>query len=161
ETDEFATPFPCDARTERLSMNGRLGSNRRVAKAGRIFGPAAAVLLCASSASAQEWLKDRRFSDGQGWNAGDLQFQPSIAGEVGEDANGSLRPDKTGFVNSAPAAPVTDGGVIRITPSVTVNTLTGPRGGASPEGTGTPSVDFKGGLAASYYEFIGRQELRD
>jgi hypothetical protein len=117
----------------------------------------------AGSASAQEWTKDRRFSEGQGLTAGDLVFHPSVAGEVGYDSNWFLRTDKTDqpYVNGAPGAPVRDGGVLRLTPSLTVATLPAQRGGGEGGVAAQPPVDFKGGLAASYYEFIGNQELRD
>jgi hypothetical protein len=126
----------------------------------RVLGPFAAILFLAGQARAQEWVKDKRFSEGQGLTAGDLQFHPSIAGEIGYDSNWFLRSDKNDprYVNSAPAAPVRDGGVLRITPSLTVATLPSQRN--APVEARAP-IDFRGGLAASYYEFIGNQELRD
>jgi hypothetical protein len=120
-----------------------------------------AGLLFASTANAQEWLKDRRFSEGPGYRAGDLELHPGLGGEVGYDSNWFLRSDKTGpnIVNGAPNLPVRDGGVLRITPSLTVSTL-GPLRNTGPAGE-PPSVSFRGGVAATYREFIGGQELRD
>ncbi len=119
--------------------------------------------LAPSRANAQEWLKDRRFSEGPGYRAGDLELHPGLGGEIGYDSNWFLRTDKTGagLVNGAPAVPVADGGVFRITPSLFVSTLGAQRSTlANGNGEG-PSVAFRGGLAATYREFIGSQELRD
>ena len=120
-----------------------------------------ASVFGARTANAQEWLKDRRFSEGPGYRAGDLELHPGLGGEVGYDSNWFYRSDKTGpnIVNGAPAVPVADGGVLRITPSLSVTTL-GPQRNALAGGA-PPSVSFRGGIAATYREFIGSQELRD
>src|SRR5207244_1804998 len=108
------------------------------------------VGLCVpSSASAQEWLKDRRYSEGAGIRAGDLEIHPGVAGEVGYDSNYLLRTNKSGAVNSGPL----DAGLLRVTPSLSLSTL-GPqrREGDSPDND--PSVKFRAGLSGTYREFV-------
>lgn len=143
-------------------MNRRLGIIGGALRVGLpLAGLMFASVLGARSANAQEWLKDRRFAEGPGYRAGDLELHPGLGGEIGYDSNWFLRSDKTGagIVNGAPAVPVADGGVFRITPSLSVSTL-GPQRNTGPAGA-PPSVSFRGGIAATYREFIGVQELRD
>lgn len=106
-------------------------------------------------ASAQGWLADRRRQDGEGLKTGDFEFHPGIGAEVGYDSNWFLRTHKSGFVNSGP----TDGGMLRITPSISFNTVAKPitEGGAL-EGR---AFRFSGTASATYREFFGKQELRD
>jgi hypothetical protein len=120
-----------------------------------------APLTSSETASAQEWLKDRRYAEGAGYKAGDLELHPGLAGEIGYDSNWFLRTDKTGpqIVNGAPAEPVTDGALLRITPSLSLSTL-GPQRREGPAGE-PPKITFRGGLSATYREFFGTQELRD
>src|SRR5262249_29569656 len=80
---------------------------------------AAFALLCPSEANAQEWLRDRRYQEGVGIRAGDLELHPGIGGELGYDSNWFLRTHRSGYVNSDPNA----AGVLRITPSFTIGTL--------------------------------------
>jgi len=70
------------------------------------FAPSAVavVLLASRAASAQsqytaqpdspQWLKDRRYNEGIGVRAGDLEIHPGIAGEAGYDSNWFLRSEK-------------------------------------------------------------------
>ena len=124
---------------------------------------AGSLLLAPKVASAQAWLKDRKIAEGAGIRAGDLEIHPGIGGEIGYDSNWFLRTHKEDprFVNGGPQNPPVEGGIIRITPSVTIGTLTGQR---LQEGSTTapPSAfAFNAGVAATYREFIGKQELRD
>ena len=125
-----------------------------------VIGATVGLLGFSSEASAQEWTKDRRIGDGKGYRTGDVELHPGIGGEVGYDSNYFLRADGTDArnINSAPAAPVRDAGVIRITPSFTFNTI-GPQQG--PDGTPAeqPKYAFRGALAGTYYEFIGVKEI--
>ena len=127
------------------------------------------AFLAAREASAQEWTKDRRFGDGKGYRSGDIEFHPGVGAEFGYDSNYFLRSDATGaqFINAAPNAPVRDGAILRITPSVSINTVytPPPAGGtltdtpAAP--TEPPKIAWKLFLSGSYYEFFGPQELED
>lgn len=123
------------------------------------------ILALPSTAAAQEWLKDRRASEGAGIRVGDLEIHPGIGGEIGYDSNWFLRTHRTDprFVNGAPNLPPVDGGIIRITPSVSVATL-GQQRREQTDGSAPmlpPVVGFRAGLSATYREFIGSQELRD
>lgn len=119
-----------------------------------------ALLLAPKVASAQEWLRDRRYQEGAGIRAGDLEIHPGIGGEVGYDSNWFLRSHREDprFVNGPPRNGPEPAAVIRITPSITIGTLTQQR----VEGAPAPSpIAFRAGLAATYREFIGADEIRD
>lgn len=116
---------------------------------------ASTLFFAPKVASAQQWLKDRRYQEGEGIRAGDLELHPGVGGEVGYDSNWFLRSSNTDprVINGNPV----EGGIIRITPSLTLHTL-----GAQRAEGGPPSpFAFSAGLAATYREFIGPQELRD
>ncbi|MBL8611172.1 MAG: hypothetical protein JNL38_27765 [Myxococcales bacterium] len=149
-------------------MNRRHGRNLVRFKSGKIACGVlafAAAALFTTSASAQAWLKDRRFQEGSGIKAGDLELHPGIAGEVGYDSNWFLRTNKTApdNVNGAPQLPVRDAGVIRITPSFSIATRGEQRSEGSSDGSAAalPVVVFRGSADATYREFIGAQEIRD
>lgn len=144
-----------------LPLAARLG--RPLARLGglAVASTFALALFTPSTASAQEWLKDRRYQEGAGIRAGDLEIHPGIGGEIGYDSNFFLRTHKEDprFVNGAPQNPPAEAGIIRVTPSITVGTLTQQRiegGPASPQ-----PIAFRAGLAATYREFLGPQQLRD
>lgn len=106
-------------------------------------------------------MGDRNRQDGQGLKTGDFEFHPGIGAEVGYDSNWFLRSHKEGpnIVNGAPANPPTDGGLLRITPSLSFNTV------AKPVADGGLLQDrpfrLSGTVGATYREFFGKQELRD
>lgn len=112
------------------------------------------VIAAPQVANAQEWLKDRRYSEGIGVRAGDLELHPGIAGEVGYDSNWFLRSEKTGnnIVNGAPNAPVAGSAVLKITPSLLISTL-GPRRREG-EVEEVPKLRFRGSLAATYRDYF-------
>jgi hypothetical protein len=125
------------------------------------LGLAAGFLFAPKVASAQEWLKDRRYEEGAGIRVGDLELHPGIGGEIGYDTNYFLRTQKTDprFVNGAPQNAPVESGQIRITPSFTLSTLGGQR---KDDQASVPSpVAFRGGVSATYREFLGPQEVRD
>ena len=80
-------------------------------KTGLASSVVAVVLLASGAASAQsyvaqgdspQWLKDRRYGEGEGVLAGDFELHPGIAGEAGYDSNWFLRSNSTlGYANSA------------------------------------------------------------
>ncbi|MDB5215852.1 MAG: hypothetical protein JWO86_3779, partial [Myxococcaceae bacterium] len=118
----------------------------------------ASLFLVPKQASAQAWLRDRRYLEGEGLRGGDFEFHPGIGAELGYDSNYFLRTDKTDprFINGAPNNPPTDGGLLRITPSLTLNTV------RAKDPTAAPSpIGFSATAAATYREFFGKQELRD
>ncbi|MBS2015860.1 MAG: hypothetical protein JST00_23430 [Deltaproteobacteria bacterium] len=119
------------------------------------------------TASAQEWLKDRRYQEGQGIRVGDLELHPGIGGEIGYDSNWFLRTHKTApapneFVNGPPNNESVGAGVLRLTPSFSVSTLSPQRlEGTDGSASGAPPVAFRAGLSATYREFIGEKQIRD
>ncbi len=126
------------------------------------FAVAAGGLLTAETASAQGWMADRRYTEGAGIKAGDLELHPGIGGEIGYDSNWFLRSFKQGptIANGAPALPPREGAILRITPSFSIAT-TGPQRSADAAGRIEPRIfNFRGGVSATYREFFGHDELR-
>jgi hypothetical protein len=120
--------------------------------------------LCVTrGAEAQEFLKDRRYQEGIGVRAGDFELHPGIAGEIGYDSNWFQRSNKEGpnIANGAPTAPPIDGGLLRITPSLSFSTIGKQRQEGDTAAAAPPTVTFRGGVAGTYREFFGKQELRD
>ncbi len=114
-----------------------------------LFGATGAfVLFQASSAIAQEqpWLRDRRYQEGIGYRAGNLEIHPGLAGEFGYDSN---------FYYRAKSEKPVDALRLMITPSLSLATLGPQRRGVVGEEQEPPKVNFRAGLAASYNEYIG------
>lgn len=128
----------------------------------------ALALLAPEVASAQEqfvaqpdspqWLKDRRYNEGEGIRTGDLELHPGIAGEFGYDSNWFYRTSKTfsptPAENGPPNTPPIPALEFRLTPSLYLSTL----GAQRREGdlvAEPPSVAFRAGVNATYREFIG------
>ena len=114
---------------------------------------AATVLLGAISLEAhaqQPWLSDRQYGEGIGVRVGNLELHPGIAAEVGYDSNYFLR---SGTVNNQIYEPVLSAYRLRVTPSISLETL-GPQ---RREGSGTQAQTnavFRGDAYASYNELI-------
>lgn len=122
---------------------------------------AAALIAAPKIASAQEWLKDRRYEEGAGIRTGDVELHPGIGAEVGYDSNYFLRTYKSDprYVNGAPQNAPVEAGILRITPSFTISTIGQQR--SDQPGAQPAAVNFRAGIAATYREFIGPQEIRD
>ncbi len=122
------------------------------------------ALLCVAprDAAAQEWLKDRRYQEGAGIRTGDLELHPAIAGEVGYDSNFFLRSHKSDprLINGPPVNPPLSAGVLRITPSLTLSTLS-PQRQEGVDGPARQTLAFRAGVAATYREFLGPDEIRE
>lgn len=101
-------------------------------------------------------MKDRRYQEGAGIRAGDVELHPGIGAELGYDSNWLLRTHRSGFVNSNPEG----AGVLRVTPSFSVATL-GPQRLEGSDGLPPqqPTVQFRGGVSATYREFFGSDEI--
>jgi hypothetical protein len=108
-------------------------------------------LFVSTAAVAQEqvWLKDRRYTEGAGIRAGDLELHPGIAAEFGYDSNFFLRSDND-VPGPIPALR------LRITPSFSLSTL-GPQRREGDEAAEPPKVGFRAGVAATYNEFIATE----
>ncbi len=120
----------------------------------------ALAFSAAKPAHAQEWLKDRRFSEGAGARVGNFEFHPGIAAEGGFDSNWFYRTFKTG-ANIANVG-VVPAGMLRITPSLSLSTIGERRREKSDGDLELPSpVQFRAGVNATYREFFGDQTVRD
>ena len=102
-------------------------------------------------ADSPQWLKDRRYNEGAGIRAGDLELHPGIAGEVGYDSNYLLRSTMQNVDNGPPRAPVISALEFRVTPSFYLSTL-GPQ---RREGELPPAIAFRAGVNATYRELVG------
>jgi hypothetical protein len=105
---------------------------------------AAGILAVPSLASAQDqvWLKDRRYTEGPGYRVGDFELHPGAALEFGYDSN-YLR------LTTDPVPSLR----LRVTPSLSFTTLGAERQENAPSAS-RPSIIFRGGLSATYNEFI-------
>ena len=133
-------------------------------KRGLASSAVAAALLVSGAASAQTqysgqpdapaWLSDRRYAEGIGVRAGDLEIHPGIAGEAGYDSNWFLRSDHQNVANGPPIAPPIPALEFRITPSLYLSTIDPQRREGDLVAT-PPSVAFRAGINGTYREFIG------
>src|SRR5688500_18894632 len=110
-------------------MTTRPGPARRK-RLSRVLRSCAVIAACASTfvfaektASAQGWMKERRFSEDPGIRTGDFELHPGIGGEIGYDSNWFLRshqggPNVVNPENGIPnqSQPVRDAAILRITP---------------------------------------------
>lgn len=135
----------------------------RVTRSLAALALASPLFLAPKAASAQAWLRDRRVLEGAGIRGGDFEFHPGIGAELGYDSNYFLRTSKVDprFINGAPNNPPVEGGLLRVTPSLTLNTVNATRQEGAPKPTQPPPVVFTAGIAATYREFFGNQQLRD
>jgi hypothetical protein len=130
-----------------------------------VAGSLSAVLVAGTASAAQPWLSDRRYGEGIGLRAGNFEFHPSVAAEVGYDSNYFLRANTTDpNTIDSPAqtggAGVVDAWRFRVTPSLTLQTLSERRrGGGDLEKT--PMVQFQANTFASYSQLFGNQYLKD
>jgi hypothetical protein len=140
----------------------------------KVFASCAVVLivLATRAASAQpqytgqsdspQWLKDRKYNEGIGIRAGDLELHPGVAGEVGYDSNWFLRTDRaqcsgglTPFCdNGPPKATIIPALEFRVTPSLYLSTL-GPERREGDVGPSQRNIAFRAGAHLTYREFIG------
>src|ERR1700710_2592125 len=111
----------------------------------------AASIAWSETASAQGWLADRRFTEGAGIKAGELELHPGVGGEVGYDSNYFLRSSNTGanIINGAPAVPPADAAVFRLTPSFYVSTIGSTRLAESGQPAPPSFFKFRGGISAT------------
>jgi hypothetical protein len=111
----------------------------------------------ASTAGAQEWMKDRMYQEGQGVRTGDVEWHPGIAIEGGYDSNYFLRSSQTGatIANGCPNACPQGSPEMRITPSLSISTI----GPVRKEGEihhEPPTIDFRLNASGTYQEFFGQ-----
>jgi hypothetical protein len=106
-----------------------------------------AKVRTAHAQTAQPWLSDRRETQGAGIRAGNLEFHPGVAAELGYDSNYFL----SAGTENEPLIPTLR---LRLTPSLALTTLGAKRGSelrndgdAQPE---PPKATFKSQVALSY-----------
>jgi hypothetical protein len=122
------------------------------------FAATTALFTLTALASAQEqpWLKDRRYGEGIGLRSGNLEFHPGVAAEVGYDSNYFQRDEREGAVDGEGGLRVEDAWRLRVTPSLSMSTLSQRRRG---EGAPPPPLQFQARLFASYNEFFGSEDI--
>jgi len=111
-----------------------------------LVGATLVVATTSLSASAQQrpWLKDRRYGEGIGIRAGDLELHPGVAGEVGYDSNYFQR---SGEVDAQVNEPVISALRFRLTPSFSIATLGAQRRSLDTTQAAPPSVNFRAGVS--------------
>ncbi|MBO6937195.1 MAG: hypothetical protein JJ863_19650 [Deltaproteobacteria bacterium] len=101
------------------------------------------------SPSTAGWLADRSRSQGPGFRVGNLELHPGVGVELGYDTN-------VFFEDENPE----DSFLLRVTAHLNVSTLTQQRreDGETDDGDGeSRNLDFRAGIAASYYHFFIEQ----
>jgi hypothetical protein len=133
---------------EGKASRGRVSSKRSPHAAALAVGAAmaAALTFAPAQAQAQDWLKDRKYTEGIGYRVGDFELHPGVGAEFGYDSNYFHRSGEDG------------GGAVgalrfRITPSLSLSTLSAQRRDATP-GAPPPDFEFRAGVSATYNEFI-------
>lgn len=109
-----------------------------------------ATASLSASAQNQPWIKDRRYAEGIGYRAGNLELHPGVSAELGYDSNYFLRADDE--------KPVISVMRLRVTPSLSLSTL-GPQrreGGGDP-----PKVNFRAGTFLSYNKLFATDSAND
>ena len=105
-----------------------------------------AQLLAVRLRAGSSLVTDRRYSEGSGIRAGDLEIHPGLAGEFGYDSNYFL------LANDG-EKPI-DALRFRLTPSLSLSTISQQRREADSGAPELPKVGFRAGVAATYNEFI-------
>lgn len=105
------------------------------------------ALPAVASAQDQIWLRDRRYTEGPGYRVGDFELHPGAAAEFGYDSNYLHR------ASGDPTQPVLGALRLRLTPSLSLSTLTAQRR-EDAAGGARPSVEFKAGTSLTYNEFF-------
>jgi hypothetical protein len=114
-----------------------------------------AVLGTSVASAAQPWLEDRRYGEGIGLRVGRFELHPSISAEFGYDSNFFQRADT---IDPKPV----DAWRLRVTPSLTLSTLSGRRlGGADSAQTQKPMLQLQGNAFVSYSELFGNPQVTD
>jgi len=120
------------------------------------FAATSALLALSSVAAAQQaWLQDRRYGEGVGIRAGNFELHPSIAAELGYDSNyfqrAGVGPGET---------PVADAYRLRVTPSISLSTLSERRLGSAATQT-KQDFQLQANVFLAYNELFGDEEVAD
>jgi hypothetical protein len=87
-----------------------------------------------------------------GYRTGDLELHPGVAGEIGYDSNYFQR---SGDAGSRVDSPIESALRFRLTPSLTLSTLSPQRKTGDTGAAAAPTVSFRAGVSASYNELVG------
>jgi hypothetical protein len=122
-------------------------------------------LLPVGAASAQTgWLADRSRSEGPGFRVGDFELHPGLGVEVGWDSNLYFTEDNPDPAMRTDRGRV-DTGILRVTPHFLFSTIGQQRreqGEARDDAESSPpTVAFRGGVSAAYYEFFADPNRRN
>ncbi len=116
------------------------------------------VLVAGTASAEQPWLQDRRYGEGIGLRAGRFEFHPSLSTEVGYDSNYFQRADTTNpnVLDSPSHSPggVVDAWRFRVTPSLTLKSVTSEGRHADPNGP-KPMFEFQANTFASFSQMFG------
>src|ERR1051325_9699269 len=116
------------------------------------LGASLTILLATRWASAtQPWLADRRYGEGIGIRAGRFELHPGVSAEFGYDSNFFQRSDTVG-------EPVEDAWRLRVTPSLTLSTLSERRRGSEAVGA-PPAFTMSANLFLAYSELFGSSDV--
>ncbi len=122
----------------------------------------ATLAPAATSVAQNAWLADRARTEGPGFRVGDFELHPGIGAEVGWDSNLYFTEDNPTTADHHRV----DSGILRITPHFLFSTIGQERrqqgSGRDDTGSGSPpTVAFRGGISAAYYEFFAAPERRN
>jgi len=107
------------------------------------------ALTCPRGVYAQEWLSDRRYSEGIGVKLSEgLVLHPGVGAEVGYDTNVFYASENR-----------LDAARLRVTPHVDLGTLPPQRLGDEGEERVNPKTEFRLSLAAIYQEYFGEDQV--
>lgn len=107
----------------------------------------ALLSLSSTPVRAQQWLADRNLTQGRGIRVGNFELHPGVGAEVGYDSNVFYGPP-----DATPSTALR----VRVTPSFFFSTLGVQRTQNSDSNpTALPTVNFRGGAALAYHEWIG------
>lgn len=116
---------------------------------------ALSLLPATAFAQSRPWVADRAIGEGMGYRTGDFELHPGLAGELGYDSNYFQR------AGTAPPAnyqgvdtPVLAAYRLRITPSLTLSTLSPQRRTGDTQSAPPPQFTFRSTLYASYNELF-------
>jgi hypothetical protein len=117
-----------------------------------------ALSFTASVASAQQpWISDRRYGEGVGIRVGNLELHPGLAAEFGYDSNWFQRSDNEPQGTVAGGTGGRDPEAyyrLRITPHLTLSTLSPQRRQAEGMGGEPPKLNFQLGVYGAYNELF-------
>lgn len=116
------------------------------------------LFVTSAAFAAQPWLEDRRYGEGIGLRAGRFEFHPGISTEFGYDSNFFQRSSHQQPDVIDPA--VADAWRLRVTPSLTLETVTDQHSERGAQNPGAPPMlQLSANAFLSYSELFGSDEV--